>query len=505
MQKGGFILSEGIKKIKISELPGSLCINDDDVFIKSDNINTSKVTANDIAEYISQKKGVKTEQVDWNETDTLSGAYIKNKPISMTADGGNADTVNGHTVNANVPDNAEFTDTVYIHPDSGVIAGIYRSVIVDEQGHVVNGSNPTTLSEYGIMDAATKSQGAKADTAVQSIKIGTTEYKSGTTVILPDYPTALPASDVYDWAKAETKPTYTANEVGADKSGSANTAYENAKSYTDDRITQLIGTSPENLDTIEELGNAISENQSAIDTIENAITNKANIDHKHDNLYATKSSEHTHDNKDILDAITADKVSEWDNKSVFSGDYNSLTNTPVIPSNISQLINDIGYITSDDIDTSQNHIHENKSILDTISQTLINNWNAAKEHSDSVHAPSDAEKNVIVGIKKNGSSLLPDNSRTVDIVVPTKVSELTQDIDFILANQEEITFTDNVAAISDERITADSLADVYFTSDTIDIAKEADISVETTTGSVVLTATTEPTGTIKATIRVRVV
>ena len=30
-----------------------------------------------------------------------------------------------------------------------------------------------------------------------------------------DIPTTLPASDVYDWAKAETKPTYTADEVGA--------------------------------------------------------------------------------------------------------------------------------------------------------------------------------------------------------------------------------------------------------------------------------------------------
>lgn len=62
---------------------------------------------------------------------------------------------------------------------------------------------------------ATKSQGAKADTAVQSVKIGSTEYKSGTNVVLPEYPTTLPASDVADWAKEAEKPTYTANEVDA--------------------------------------------------------------------------------------------------------------------------------------------------------------------------------------------------------------------------------------------------------------------------------------------------
>ena len=50
-------------------------------------------------------------QSDWNETDTGSDAFIKNKPTSMPADGGDADTVGGHTVEADVPENAVFTDT----------------------------------------------------------------------------------------------------------------------------------------------------------------------------------------------------------------------------------------------------------------------------------------------------------------------------------------------------------------------------------------------------------
>lgn len=44
----------------------------------------------------------------------------------------------------------------YIHPDSGVAAGTYQSVSVDEQGHVIGGINPTTLQGYGITDAAEK-------------------------------------------------------------------------------------------------------------------------------------------------------------------------------------------------------------------------------------------------------------------------------------------------------------------------------------------------------------
>lgn len=45
----------------------------------------------------------------------------------------------------------------YTHPDSGVTAGTYRSVTVNAQGHVTDGTNPTTLAGYGITDAAAKS------------------------------------------------------------------------------------------------------------------------------------------------------------------------------------------------------------------------------------------------------------------------------------------------------------------------------------------------------------
>ena len=44
-------------------------------------------------------------------------------------------------------------DTVYTHPNSKVEAGTYRSVTVDAQGHVTEGTNPTTLDKYGITDA----------------------------------------------------------------------------------------------------------------------------------------------------------------------------------------------------------------------------------------------------------------------------------------------------------------------------------------------------------------
>lgn len=36
---------------------------------------------------------------------------------------------------------------------------------------------------------------------------------------ITDFPTSMPASDVSSWAKASTKPKYTASEVGAEAAG----------------------------------------------------------------------------------------------------------------------------------------------------------------------------------------------------------------------------------------------------------------------------------------------
>lgn len=54
---------------------------------------------------------------------------------------------------------------------------------------------------------------------------------------ISDFPTSMPASDVKAWAKAATKPSYTASEVGADASGAAAKALTDAKTYTDGKIS----------------------------------------------------------------------------------------------------------------------------------------------------------------------------------------------------------------------------------------------------------------------------
>ncbi|WP_294144867.1 hypothetical protein [uncultured Clostridium sp.] len=58
-----------------------------------------------------------------------------------------------------------------------------------------------------------------------------------------------------------------------------------------------------------------------------------------------------------------------------------------MPTKLSQFTNDSGFLTSADIDTSKNHTHANKTVLDKVTQALFDNWNTAFTHSGNKSNP----------------------------------------------------------------------------------------------------------------------
>ena len=119
-------------------------------------------------------------------TSSFSGSYndLTNKPTIPT--------VNNATLT--IQKNGTTVNTFTANASSNVTANI---------------TVPTNVSEL------TNDAGYTTNTGtVTSVKVGSTSYSPSSGVIsLPAYPTSLPASDVYSWAKASTKPTYIANEV----------------------------------------------------------------------------------------------------------------------------------------------------------------------------------------------------------------------------------------------------------------------------------------------------
>ena len=63
------------------------------------------------------------------------------------------------------------------------------------------------------------------------------------------------------------------------------------------------------------------------------------------------SAVHEHTNKNVLDNITLENISNWNAKSDFSGSYNDLTDKPTIPTNVSQLTNDLSLATEEFVTT----------------------------------------------------------------------------------------------------------------------------------------------------------
>ena len=88
------------------------------------------------------------------------------------------------------------------------------------------------------------------------------------------------------------------------------------------------------------------------------------------------------------------------------------------------------YYTESEVDSKISGVNttiSNHTGNSTIHVTSDNKtqWNSAYTHSTSTHAPSNAEKNIIVGIQKNGTDLTVNSStRKVNITVPTTASDI---------------------------------------------------------------------------------
>ena len=106
----------------------------------------------------------------------------------------------------------------------------------------------------------------------------------------------------------------------------------------------------------------------------------------------------------------------------------SYTDTEVAKKANSSHTHDDRYYTETEIDTKISAV--NSTISTHTSNTTVHitsneriNWNAAKTHADSAHAPSNAQANVIESIKVNGTAQTI-TSKSVNITVPTKASDI---------------------------------------------------------------------------------
>ena len=181
------------------------------------------------------------------------------------------------------------------------------------------------------------------------------------------------------------------------------------KSEVLQKIQDVIGTAPAALDTLQEIAKALNDDSNFAGTVTTELSKKVNK--SGDTMTGTLSIKKSGDNAALLTfdterpwsfkqgstgaSSTLDLVSSSGDKSfrVLNVDktkglevHTSPTKTAVtIDGNkvyhagdkpkLSELTNDAGFITSSDVDTSQNHIHTNMTVLNKITQNSLDSWN----------------------------------------------------------------------------------------------------------------------------------
>lgn len=197
------------------------------------------------------------------------------------------------------------------------------------------------------------------------------------------------------------------------------------------------------------------------------------------NVADNTTARHSHSNKDVLDKITGIVTKDNVNKPAHTSDLVDYSGFQAgsqqiinqIPTKTSDITNDSGFTTETYVNTKvAGIVNSAPETLDTLNElaealgndpnfattmatelgkkvnaetgkglstndlttTLKSHYDTAYTHSQTAHAPSNAERNVIVGIQKNGTDISVNAStRKVNITVPTKTSELTNDSSFI--------------------------------------------------------------------------
>ena len=309
--------------------------------------------------------------------------------------------------------------------DSNYLTEIPTEYITETE---LNNKNYATQSELttGLSDL----ESAKAE---KSVVEELSSSHSALSTKVTNNETAIGTINTTLGTKADTSTTYTKTEV-------------------DKKISDLVDSSPEALNTLNELAAALGDDPNFATTVMNEIGTKADADHNHDTAYAAKSSEHTHSNKAVLDGITAANISAWSAKSDFSGNYNDLTNKPTIPTvptDISEFNNDAGYITS----IPSQYVTETelnaKGYLtgvpsEYVTETELNAKGYLTSHQDISHLATKEE-------------------------VPTKMSDLTNDAGYLTSipsqyvTETELTAKGFLTEIPSNYITESELTDMGFT------------------------------------------
>lgn len=154
---------------------------------------------------------------------------------------------------------------------------------------------------------------------------------------------------------------------------------------------------------------------------------------------ANEKAQITTNKNDIATEIVNRQTADDELATAIRGKQDTLTETQLNAVNsgiTAELVGDI------QANTTARHTHSNKSVLDNTTASFTT---ALKDKLDSVE--SNAQVNVLEGVKVNNVDL-PISNKKVNVVVPTKTSDLQNDSGFITKSVDDLTNYTNTSTLN---------------------------------------------------------
>ena len=182
------------------------------------------------------------------------------------------------------------------------------------------------------------------------------------------------------------------------------------KEYVGGEVSKLVGSAPETLNTLEELAQALNNNADIVTVLNNAIATKASIDDL--SAYTTNAlHEELKAEVDENELVAAQALTKLNNEKANKSD---------IPTSLSQLTNDSGYVTTEALDAKG---YLNAIPSEYVTETELND----KGYLTSVPSEYVTEDELSA---KGYLTSVPDGY-ALKTEIPTNVSQLTNDSNFI--------------------------------------------------------------------------
>ena len=345
-------------------------------------------------------------QSNWSETDTSSDTYIQNKPSKtsdFTNDGNGEEDSEGNSIpfiTAKYHDSTKqdvISDLSTIR--SGASAGA-TAVQPSSLATVATSGSYNDLSNKPTIPAA-------ANNAALTIQ------KNGSTVATF---TANASTAVTANISVPTKTSDLTNEGDGYKDSEGNYykfITSDAFDALSDTVDQLVAASgePNVIEVVKQNGTALTVTDKTVDV---TVPTKLSDLNNDNNTVTDANYVHTDNNftstlKTKLDNIASNAEvnvqADWNETSTSSDAY--IKNKPSIPSKTSDLSNDSDYVSD------ASYVHTDNNFTSTLKTKLDN-------------IASNAQVNVIETVKVNGTALSVSD-KAVDVTVPTKLSDLSND------------------------------------------------------------------------------